>query len=989
MANAIEILTRLTGVPEVTRGLDQVKGKVAETGKASNDAAPAVSRFGAAIQTAVGVATGLLAERGLRAFVGFLTSSVDASRQADRALRQLGSAIDATGTKFRDVRGSAERLISRLEDLSGIADDDLAVGLRDLVRITGDVQTAMGLLGTAADVAAGASMDLSSAAELVGRAAIGETRQLRQMGIVLREGATGTEAITALQRQFAGQAAASADAVDRLANAWDNFKEAIGGALTILEPVLNVMTAMAKAAADMVKGLEQTQEAIARRRAFERLPMSPTAADFQLAESAPLLVRLTQRRAENARLTGPVPDRAIVRIFEDLDRAVAKAETRFRLFGETDDLVQAKIRATETALAALITRGLGPTDTRVAGLAGRLDALQEAFQRLQVAAEAAGRQTGAEQSARQQAREMQAAAEATERAQVALDAFHVQDAERQLEALALANQHVADEADRATAALERVAGAMTLSESTARANNRQVQRTSQVLSDAEIAMERWTGLTLENMTQVQDVTQTLWTRFEFGAADAFAAVLIEGESFARRFKDLLRTLASDVIRLFARLGLQRGLFGTFTSGTAGTAGVVEGGVPVQGVGAAGAGAVTGAGAGAAVGLGIPLAALGAQFLFDLGTKLGGGTREAQIGSGAGGALFGLVTGGLGFLGGGVLGGAFGGSRGRRERRRSSQQQQAVKDLMALGIDEGTAEAIVAQQEASRGDFGTGGAFFELKDLIDLASVTGLRGESAARGFGFVSNFATNRETALGEIGDVRGGLAGFGPQAAETVGILTQGAAETLRNWERVDAFFVRFGETLEAVGETLDQGVAQGIGAAIQSWLSGAGSLFAGIRQGLRAAIESAIIEAIVNGVVIEGILGPHLERLRDAIVKGTEDPATVIREIAGLIPHLASSIQALVAPLIPALNAVAPPGTGATGVFPVPAFAAGGIVTAPTLAVIGEAGPEAVVPLGGARGGMTLELHDTIEVDGDVLARVVRRRLPSQIRLGDFAGR
>jgi len=34
-------------------------------------------------------------------------------------------------------------------------------------------------------------------------------------------------------------------------------------------------------------------------------------------------------------------------------------------------------------------------------------------------------------------------------------------------------------------------------------------------------------------------------------------------------------------------------------------------------------------------------------------------------------------------------------------------------------------------------------------------------------------------------------------------------------------------------------------------------------------------------------------------------------------------------------------------SGMFPIPALAAGGVVTGPTLAMIGEAGPEAVIPL------------------------------------------
>ncbi len=55
------------------------------------------------------------------------------------------------------------------------------------------------------------------------------------------------------------------------------------------------------------------------------------------------------------------------------------------------------------------------------------------------------------------------------------------------------------------------------------------------------------------------------------------------------------------------------------------------------------------------------------------------------------------------------------------------------------------------------------------------------------------------------------------------------------------------------------------------------------------------------------------------------------------------------------------------------------GGIVTAPTLAVIGEAGPEAVIPLGRAGGGMgggpmTVNVYMPVGSDGDSVVRALQ---------------
>jgi SLT domain-containing protein len=59
------------------------------------------------------------------------------------------------------------------------------------------------------------------------------------------------------------------------------------------------------------------------------------------------------------------------------------------------------------------------------------------------------------------------------------------------------------------------------------------------------------------------------------------------------------------------------------------------------------------------------------------------------------------------------------------------------------------------------------------------------------------------------------------------------------------------------------------------------------------------------------------------------------------------------------------------------VPAFAAGGIVTKPTLALIGEAGPEAVVPLNGRNtptgNTINLTVNAGMGADGNQIGREI----------------
>jgi phage-related minor tail protein len=55
-------------------------------------------------------------------------------------------------------------------------------------------------------------------------------------------------------------------------------------------------------------------------------------------------------------------------------------------------------------------------------------------------------------------------------------------------------------------------------------------------------------------------------------------------------------------------------------------------------------------------------------------------------------------------------------------------------------------------------------------------------------------------------------------------------------------------------------------------------------------------------------------------------------------------------------------------------PKMANGGIVTSPTLALIGEAGPEAVVPLGkgGGMGGITINISGGLGTSSDIAQAV-----------------
>ena len=63
------------------------------------------------------------------------------------------------------------------------------------------------------------------------------------------------------------------------------------------------------------------------------------------------------------------------------------------------------------------------------------------------------------------------------------------------------------------------------------------------------------------------------------------------------------------------------------------------------------------------------------------------------------------------------------------------------------------------------------------------------------------------------------------------------------------------------------------------------------------------------------------------------------------------------------------------------IPGLREGGIISKPTLAMIGEKGPEAVVPLNKMGGYQTANIY--VQVDGRTLARAIGQPLVDEIRL------
>jgi hypothetical protein len=181
---------------------------------------------------AMRVGAALAAAFGVRAIAGFLKSSVKAASEAEGIWNRLGHAVEGTGIRYQAVEQDIRAMAAAMQDATKVGDEEFAATLTELITTSKDYEGSLRNISLVADLAAAKQIDLRSAAQLVGRAMVGQTGTLARYGIVVKE---GEDAIEVMRASFAGFAANEATTFEgklvQVNNAWGDFKEALGDAL--------------------------------------------------------------------------------------------------------------------------------------------------------------------------------------------------------------------------------------------------------------------------------------------------------------------------------------------------------------------------------------------------------------------------------------------------------------------------------------------------------------------------------------------------------------------------------------------------------------------------------------------------------------------------------------------------------------------------------------------------------------------------------------
>jgi phage-related protein len=161
-----------------------------------------------------------------------LSAAQKTHRQDLDALRH---SVTTTTVSWDSYSKKMQTVVTAEGNIAAYTKTQLMTALATLTQTTGSAGKGLKLLGLSADLARAKNMDLTKAAQLVGKVAMGNTTVLKRYGIVMDKGTTSTQALGILQKKFGGQAKiygdSSAGATAKLSNALHDLQVAVGSAL--------------------------------------------------------------------------------------------------------------------------------------------------------------------------------------------------------------------------------------------------------------------------------------------------------------------------------------------------------------------------------------------------------------------------------------------------------------------------------------------------------------------------------------------------------------------------------------------------------------------------------------------------------------------------------------------------------------------------------------------------------------------------------------
>lgn len=248
--------------------LVEILGDASKFDKATQQAASSGTRLGNVLQ---GIGQGLgqqafgLIEKGANMAVEAIGGLIEAGMEGEAADARLNQAIKDNTDSTKDFTAAIARAADAGVQL-GFADDKVKDSLATLVRHTHDTGAAISALSVAEDLARTKKIDLTEAADALGKGLEGNKKVLKDLGVNVADVAGKEETLAAVHQATAGQAEAfgntSAGAFAKFDAEVDRLKENLGQSLlpvltSTVSQASNLMEALSGSTKDVVQADEQ------------------------------------------------------------------------------------------------------------------------------------------------------------------------------------------------------------------------------------------------------------------------------------------------------------------------------------------------------------------------------------------------------------------------------------------------------------------------------------------------------------------------------------------------------------------------------------------------------------------------------------------------------------------------------------------------------------------------------------------------------------
>jgi hypothetical protein len=237
----------------VVKAVDQATPTLRKIGKGFGGLKKAGAAVGSGLQSAALGAVGIAA-----AVAGFTVAATKAAADEEKQVARLNGVLKQRGMLTDANSAAVEAQTAKLENLA-FADDQVRESLITATAFTKNFNDAIKIQNVAADVAAAKNISLEEATSLVGKAYQGNTKGLKGLGVEVKKGAKGMDALNAVTKKYGGTAEAASNTVSgkftkaqiKIGNIMENFGAAF---LPIASDGLSILSD--KVLPAVAKGLE-------------------------------------------------------------------------------------------------------------------------------------------------------------------------------------------------------------------------------------------------------------------------------------------------------------------------------------------------------------------------------------------------------------------------------------------------------------------------------------------------------------------------------------------------------------------------------------------------------------------------------------------------------------------------------------------------------------------------------------------------------------